>query len=178
MKIFIRSIFVALLMTTYSFSEPASVISAKAKAAFEAFAYEVKGGREFLSKAAGYLIFPEVIKGGFVFGGEYGKGVLRINNRDRAYYRFISGSVGFQAGLQKRSVIIAFISKRSLENFLKSDGWEAGIDGSIAVVNWGLGKDISSMNFEKPIVAFVFNTKGLMYNLTLEGTKFQRIIPR
>ena len=65
-----------------------------------------------------------------------------------------------------------------MENFLRSDGWEVGVDGSIAVIDQGIGKDINSMSFEKPIVAFVYDTKGLMGNLTLEGTKFQRIIPR
>jgi lipid-binding SYLF domain-containing protein len=178
MKTLIRFFSIILLITVYSSAEPAEVINAKADAAIKVFTKEVKGGREFLSKVAGYLVFPEVIKGGFILGGEYGEGVLRVQNENKAYYRMISGSIGFQAGLQKRSVIIAFISRKSLENFLKSDGWEAGVDGSIAVVNWGAGKDISSMSFEKPIVAFVFDTKGLMYNLTLEGTKFQRIIPR
>jgi lipid-binding SYLF domain-containing protein len=178
MKTLIRFLSIILLVTVYSSAEPAAVINAKADAALKVFTQQVKGGREFLSKVAGYLIFPEVIKGGFILGGEYGEGVLRVHNENKAYYRLISGSIGFQAGLQKRSIIIAFISRKSLENFLKSDGWEAGVDGSIAVVNWGAGKDISSMSFEKPIVAFVFDTKGLMYNLTLEGTKFQRIIPR
>ena len=178
MKILIRFVSITLLATLFASAEPAEVINAKADAAVKIFTHKVKGAEEFLSKVAGYLVFPEVIKGGFVIGGEYGEGVLRVKGKNRDYYRMISASIGFQAGFQKRSYIIAFVSEKMLENFVKSDGWEAGVDGSIAVVDWGIGKDINSMSFEKPIYAFVFDTKGLMYNLTLEGTKFQRIIPK
>ncbi|RUM75004.1 MAG: hypothetical protein DSZ10_00660 [Sulfurovum sp.] len=178
MKTFVRLLSIILLLTVYSSAEPADVIDTKADAAVKVFEHEVSGGKEFLSKVAGYLVFPEVIKGGFVVGGEYGEGALRTQDKTKAYYRMISGSIGLQAGMQKRSYIIAFMSKSSLENFLRSDGWEVGVDGSIAVIDQGIGKDINSMSFEKPIVAFVYDTKGLMGNLTLEGTKFQRIIPR
>lgn len=167
-----------LLLNTYSMAEPASVIEAKANEAIKQFNKEVKGGREFLSKVEGYLVFPSVVKGGFVVGGEYGEGVLRINGKTRHYYSIASGSVGFQMGLQQTSYIIAFVSKSALDNFVKSDGWEAGVDGAVTVVKWGVGKDISSISYEKPIYAFVFGAKGLMYNLTLEGTKFTRIIPK
>ncbi len=174
----IRIIITLLLLTLYSHGESAAVLNTKADAAIKIFEDTVKGGKAFLSKVAGYLVFPDVIKGGFILGGEYGEGVLRIKGKTKAYYRVISGSVGLQMGLQKRTYIIAFASPGILRNFLKSNGWEAGVDGSIAVLDWGGGKDISSISYEKPIYAFVIDTKGLMYNLTLEGTKFQRIKPK
>ena len=164
-----------LLLSSYSMAEPASVIEAKANEALKQFAREVKGSEAFLAKTKGYLVFPSVVKGGFVVGGEYGEGVLRINGETKGYYSIASASVGFQLGLQKTSYIIAFGSQAALDNFIKSDGWEAGVDGSIAVAKWGVGKDISSISFEKPIYAFVFGAKGLMYNLSLEGTKFTKI---
>lgn len=158
-------------------AEPASVIDAKANEAIRQFTQKVRGGQKFLEQSKGYLVFPSVYKGGFVVGAEYGEGVLRINGKSKYYYNIASGSVGFQLGVQKTSYIIVFVSQGVLNNFIKSDGWEAGVDGSIAVADWGVGKDISSISFEKPIIAFVFNSKGLMYNLTLEGTKFTRIVP-
>ncbi|RRS30688.1 MAG: hypothetical protein P794_05795 [Epsilonproteobacteria bacterium (ex Lamellibrachia satsuma)] len=167
-----------LLLGSYSMAEPASVIEAKANEAVKQFTKHVKGGEEFLSKVEGYLVFPSVIKGGFVVGGEYGEGVLRIKGETKHYYRITSGSVGFQMGLQKTSYLIAFVSKSALDNFIKSDGWEGGVDGAVTFVKWGIGKDISSISYEKPIYGFVFGSKGLMYNLTLEGTKFTRIIPQ
>lgn len=164
-----------LLVSCYSMAEPASVIDAKANEAIKQFYKEVKGGEEFLSKVKGYLVFPSVVKGGFVVGGEYGEGVLRINGQTKHYYSIASGSVGFQLGLQQTSYVIAFVSESALNNFVKSDGWEAGVDGAITVAKWGKGKDIGSISFEKPIYAFVFGAKGLMYNLTIEGTKFTKI---
>ena len=164
-----------LLLSSYSMAEPASVIEAKANEALKQFAKEVKGSEEFLSKTKGYLVFPSVVKAGFVVGGEYGEGVLRVNGETKGYYSIASASVGFQLGLQKTSYVIAFGSQAALDNFIKSDGWEAGVDGSITVAEWGKGKDIGSISFEKPIYAFVFGAKGLMYNLSLEGTKFTKI---
>ena len=164
-----------LLVSSYSMAEPASIIEAKANEALKQFAKEVKGGEEFLSKVKGYLVFPAVVKGGFIVGGEYGVGVMRINNQTKGYYSIASGSVGFQLGLQQTSYIIAFVSESALNNFIKSNGWEAGVDGAITVAKWGAGKDISSISFENPIYAFVFGAKGLMYNLTIEGTKFTKI---
>ena len=166
-----------ILFSSYSMAEPAEVINAKADAALIQFKKEVKGGEEFLSRVKGYIIFPSVIKGGFIVGGEYGEGVLRVNGEAQDYYSIASGSVGFQMGVQKTSYIIAFASESALNNFRKSNGWEAGVDGSIAVAEWGVGKDIGSISFEKPIYAFVFGAKGLMYNLNIEGTKFTKIRP-
>ncbi len=169
---------IVLLLNSYSMAEPASVIEAKANEAIKQFHKEVKGGKKFLSEVKGYLVFPSVVKGGFVVGGEYGEGVLRIDGKTKHYYSIASGSVGFQMGLQQTSYIIAFVSQSALDNFIKSDGWEAGVDGAITVAKWGKGKDIGSISFEKPIYAFVFGAKGLMYNLTIEGTKFTKIIPK
>jgi len=166
-----------MILSSYTMAEPAEVINAKANAALVQFNKEVKGGEEFLSRVKGYIVFPSVVKGGFIVGGEYGEGVLRVNGESQKYYNIASGSVGFQMGLQKTSYIIAFASETALNNFMKSDGWEAGVDGSLTVAKWGVGKDIGSISFEKPIYAFVFGAKGLMYNLTLEGTKFTEIKP-
>lgn len=168
---------VLVLLSSFGMAEPASVIDAKANEAIRQFTQKVKGGERFLTQSKGYLVFPGVYKGGFVVGAEYGEGVLRVNGRSKYYYNIASGSVGFQLGVQKTSYIIVFVTQGALNNFIKSNGWEAGVDGSIAVADWGAGKDVSSISFEKPIVAFVFNQKGLMYNLTLEGTKFTRIVP-
>ncbi|OQX73335.1 MAG: hypothetical protein B6D59_06015 [Campylobacteraceae bacterium 4484_4] len=160
------------------FAKPASVIDAEVNMALKQFYHQVKGGRAFLQKAEGYLVFPEVIKAGIGIGGEYGEGALRVGGRTVAYYNTVSASVGLQLGVQKKSVIIAFLTKKALRDFRRSEGWKAGVDGSIAIAKWGAGKDISTIDFQKPIVAFIFNNQGLMYNLTLEGSKFTRIHPR
>jgi lipid-binding SYLF domain-containing protein len=168
---------ISLLMTTQLIAKSASVIEAEANVALAIFKTK-PGATKFLSQVKGYLIFPSVIKGGFIVGGEYGEGVLKVNGQTRGYYSIGSGSLGFQAGIQEASYLIAFVSQRALNNFIKSNGWEVGVDGTITFITWGVGKDISSISYEKPIYGFVFNSKGLMGGVSLEGTKFTRINPR
>jgi len=170
-------LFVMILLSTNLIAKPAGVIEAEANAALAVFKTK-PGAAKFLSQIKGYLVFPSVMKGGFVVGGEYGEGVLKINGQTKAYYSIASGSLGFQAGVQEASYLIAFVSQRALENFIKSNGWEAGVDGTVTIVNWGAAKDISSISYEKPIYGFVFDSKGLMGGISLEGTKFTKINPK
>jgi len=167
---------ISVFFSNYAMAEAAPVIDAKVDVALKKFEQQ-KGAKEFLKKAYGVLVFPSVVKGGFGIGGEYGEGAMRVDGNTTAYYKITSASFGFQLGLQKTSYIFAFANKGVLDNFMKSNGWEAGVDGSVTVAKWGAGKDISSISFEKPIYAFVFGAKGFMYNLTFEGTKFTKFQP-
>jgi len=153
----------------------AEEIDIRSDAALQRFRTKVDGGAEFLRRAAGVLVFPRVIKAGIGIGGEYGEGALRIGGRTAAYYSTAAASIGFQLGAQAKTLVIVFLEEDALSEFRRSKGWKAGIDGSIAVVEWGAGEDINNIDIQDPIVGFVFDNKGLMYNLTLEGSKFTRI---
>jgi lipid-binding SYLF domain-containing protein len=139
------------------------------------FSKEVKGGSKFLSKASGVLVFPSVIKAGIGIGGEYGEGALRVGGKTVDYYSTAAASIGFQLGAQSKSVVVVFMTGKALSDFRGSDGWKAGVDGSVAVIEWGVGEDINTVDIKDPVVGFVFSNKGLMYNLTLEGSKFTRL---
>ncbi len=155
----------------------AQQIDIEVDAALDNFKADILGGKRFLDKAEAVLIFPRVIKAGIGIGGEYGEGALRINNRTVAYYSTKSVSVGFQLGIQSKSKVLIFLTKQALADFRKSDGWKAGIDGSVALLEWGVGEDINTIEIQDPIVGFVFGNRGLMYNLTIEGSKFTKINP-
>jgi len=172
---------VVLLITSLCFSistfaDSKVEIDVKVGAALKQFKREVNGGETFLSKAAGVLVLPEVLKAGFVIGGEYGEGALLIDHKTVGYYSTASASIGFQLGAQSKAVVLVFLDKAALTQFQRSDGWEAGVDGSVALLDWGTGKDINSVNVKDPIIGFVFSNKGLMYNLTIEGSKFTKIV--
>jgi len=175
---FITSLFISIILSSQLFAKSSSELELDVDFAIKQFKLKVNGGEKFLSKVKGYLVIPSVIKGGFVFGAEYGEGALRVNGATTHYYSMTSASIGYQAGVQVYSIVLAFISQASLDNFVKSSGWEAGVDGSIAVSDWGKGKNISSISYEKPIVAFIFGQKGLMAGVSIKGTKFLRIIPQ
>jgi lipid-binding SYLF domain-containing protein len=155
----------------------AKEIDIKVDATLKEFASEVKGGAEFLKSAIGVLIFPSVIKAGIGIGGEYGEGALRISGKTVDYYSTAAASIGFQLGVQEKSIVIVFMQNKALADFRGSSGWKAGVDGSVALIEWGAGKDINTIDIKDPIVGFVFSNKGLMFNLTLEGSKFTKIKP-
>lgn len=127
------------------------------------------------NQAAGMLVFPRIIKAGIGVGGEIGEGVLIVNGQKVDYYRITSLSVGFQFGGQAKSEVVMFMTPDALRHFRENDGWEAGVDGSIAVVEFGVGKEIDTNSIQNPIIGFIFSNKGLMYNLSLEGSKFWKI---
>lgn len=176
LKIFLSSLLVVVLSSSL-YAKSAAEIDKEANATIIQFNKEVKDSADFLNKTAkGILIFPKVIKAGIGVGGEYGEGVLRVNGKSVQYYSTASASIGFQFGAQQKSIIIAFLTDEALNNFRKSDGWKVGVDGSVALIKVGVGKDISSETLNKPVVGFIFGNKGLMYNLTLEGSKFTKIV--
>lgn len=156
-------------------AETAREIDTSVDVALERFNKEVKGAEEFLKAAKGVLIFPRVFKAGFVFGGEYGEGALRIDGKTVDYYSTAAGSWGLQIGAQKKTVILVFMQSRALERFRASSGWQAGVDGSVAVVDVGAGKALDTTNIKDPVVGFVFGQKGLMANLTFEGSKYTKL---
>ena len=150
-------------------------IDADVGATLSHFTYQVGGAEDLLRRAAGVLVFPSIVKAGMGFGGEYGEGALLIGGRTAGYYNTISASVGFQLGIQARSVIILFMTDSALRNFRRKDGWKIGVDGSVTVVTLGVGGSIDSNQIRRPVLAFILDQKGLMYNLTLEGSKISRI---
>jgi lipid-binding SYLF domain-containing protein len=139
------------------------------------FSRRIGGAQELLAKSAAVLVFPSVIKAGMGIGGEYGEGALLVAGRTAGYYNTIAASIGFQLGAQARSVIIVFMTEAALDGFRRIDGWKVGVDGSVALVTVGLGGSIDTSKVASPIVGFIFDGKGLMYNLTLEGSKISRI---
>ena len=150
-------------------------IDADVNAALTRFESQIRGARELASKAAGVLVFPSVVKAGFGFGGEYGEGLLIIRGRPGGYYNLISGSFGFQLGVQTRTVIIMFMTEQALASFESTYGWKVGVDGSVAIVTLGAGGGIDTESLTSPVIGFILDPAGLMYNLTLEGSKISRI---
>jgi lipid-binding SYLF domain-containing protein len=183
MTMLLRALCLILVATTASVAVPerseasAASIDADVRATAEKFATQVRGARELAAKAEGVLVFPSVVKAGFGFGGEDGEGALLVRGRPNTYYNLISASFGFQLGVQSRSVIIMFMTRDALDQFDRTAGWKVGVDGSVVLVTLGADGSIDTNNLTSPVIGFVLDQKGLMYNLTLEGSKITRINP-
>lgn len=166
------------ILPASSEARTAQEINAGADVALARLKQQVRGSDALLQRARGVLIFPGVIKAGAGIGGEYGEGALRIGGRSAAYYSFASASIGFQLGIQKKDIIILFLSDDALRRFRAKgprEGWQAGVDGSVVLVDVGASASIDSAKVNQPIVGFVVGQKGLMYNLTLEGSKITKL---
>jgi len=135
----------------------------------------VPGSRELMSKARGVLVFPSVIQAGFIVGGQYGEGALRVGGSTVGYYSTVSGSVGLTAGGQSKAIIFLFMTQDSLDKFRNSDGWSAGGDASVALVKVGANGIIDTTTATAPVQAFVLTNAGLMGDLSLAGTKVTRL---
>jgi len=133
--------------------------------------------RIFAKNAKAVLIFPSVLKAGFVFGAETGNGVLLEHGRAVGYYNLSGGSWGLQIGGQDFSYALFFMTDSALDYLKKSDGFSAGTGPSIVVVNAGAGAEEDTTTLTHDVYAFPFNEKGLMADLTLQGTKITRIHP-
>ena len=125
----ILAVLLALFFTQSAHAKTAAEIDSEVDAAIEKFKKDVPGGANFLPKTKGYIVFPSVIKAGLIVGGKYAEGALRVNGHTKHYYDMTAASIGFQAGAQEYSMVIAFLSDASLNNFVRSNGWEAGVDG-------------------------------------------------
>jgi lipid-binding SYLF domain-containing protein len=129
-------------------------------------------------KAAGVLVFPEIVKGGFIVAAQYGNGVLFKGDKAVGYYNTTSGSFGFQAGVQSFGYALFFMTQDDLAYLERSQGWELGVGPSITIVDVGIARSLSTTTARKGMYAFFFDQKGLMGGLGLQGTKITRIHPK
>jgi lipid-binding SYLF domain-containing protein len=132
---------------------------------------QANGSRELVAKADGVLVFPRVLAAGFVVGGEYGKGELRIKGAHAGYYSLASLSIGFQAGAQSKAMVILFMTKDALDRFRASKGWNLGAEASVALLKVGANGQVDTTTATQPVQVLVLTNAGLMANLSLEGTK-------
>lgn len=166
---------VSLVLPGASDAKTGQEIDAGVNAALSRFYGQVRGSRQLVQRAKGTLVFAGVIKAGIGVGGEYGEGALRTGGRTRAYYSIAAASIGLQLGAQKKDIVILFLQDAALQKFRASDGWKVGVDGSVVLIDVGAGASVDTMKINEPVVGFVVGQKGLMYNLTLEGSKITRL---
>jgi lipid-binding SYLF domain-containing protein len=165
------------LASAVSFAKTAAEIDASVNAAMHLFKKDIKGADEYLKAAKGVLVMPGVTKVAFIIGGKYGQGALRIGGKTAGYYSLASGSLGYQIGAQKYDLVILFLTDHALKNFRESEGWEAGVDAEVTLIDIGAQGSIGTLRSQHPVVGFVFDEKGLMAGVSIKGAKFTKINP-
>lgn len=150
-------------------------IDASVNGALDRMYASVKGSRELVNRARGVLVFPSVLQAGFVVGGEYGEGALRVGGATKGYYNTVTASFGLQIGAQSKAVIFLFMTQEALDRFQRTDGWTAGVDASVALVKIGANGAVDLNTATTPVQVIVMTNAGLMANLNVEGTKVTKL---
>jgi len=159
----------------------ATVIDARVNLALGRLWSDVASARDLASRAKAMLVMPDVIKAGFIVGGAYGEGALRLNDpvdgyeKHGGYYSVGAASVGLQIGVQSTSHVLFFMTDAALARFRGSDGWEIGVDAEVTFPDAGLNAGVDSTSFEKPVIAVVFAEDGLLVGASLSGAKYSPI---
>ncbi len=155
----------------------AATIERDSRAALALLKTNSEPARELSDNAAAILVFPKIIKGGLIIGGQYGEGALFKDDALTQYYSTAAASFGLQAGLQTFGYAVYFMNEESLSYLNNSDGWEIGTAPNVVVVDKGAGASLTTTSAKKDIYVFFFDQKGLMAGLTIEGTKITEINP-
>jgi lipid-binding SYLF domain-containing protein len=169
----------AIAMTTPTVAAAASAaeIDRGAARSLAALYKSTPDAKVLADKAVGILVFPAIVKGGFIIAGQFGDGALRKNGKTVAYYRSLAASYGLQAGAQAFGYALFFMDDASLQYLERSDGWELGTGPSLVVMDEGFGKNFSTTTLHKGVYAFIFDQKGLMGGLGIQGSKITKINP-
>ncbi len=183
MRRYVRSIVLTLIMTLafpsfMAYAASRAEINRDVDAALRKLYDSTPLAKMLAEKAKGILVFPAMLKGGFIVGAQYGDGALREGGKTAAYYRSVAASYGLQAGVQSFGYALIFMNDKALAYLKKSKGWEIGVGPSIVIVDKGLAKTLTTTTAKDDIYAFIFDQKGLMAGLGLQGTKVTRIHPK
>ena len=149
-------------------------LNLEADAAMEMLLGQNAAARDLAEVAHGMLIFPHITKGGFIVGMAGGRGVLRVGGESIAYFETGGLSVGFKAGVQSYGYVLMFMTESALEKFRASSGFKLGVDASFAVIK-GDTVNVDTVRTRSEIVGFIFDTKGLMLDASIEGSQYQEV---
>jgi len=152
-------------------------IDARVDSALAYLRDNVEGTSELMQKASGILVIPLVTEAGFIYGGSYGRGALRIQGATVDYYSTANASFGLQIGAQQYAHALFFMTEEALNDFRRSSGWSAGADIEYAVSSNGGAWTPSTTTAFSPVIGMVFGQAGLIAGASVEGTKYTRILP-
>jgi lipid-binding SYLF domain-containing protein len=160
-----------------SMSPSASEIARSSRAALNLLYSQNSAARALGAKARAVLVFPDIRKGAFIIGAQYGYGSLQRRGTTVAYYRTGAASYGFQAGVKQFGYALFFMTNAALKYLDESGGWAIGTGPSLVVVDQGAARSLTTTSLRADVYAFVFDQKGLMGGVGIEGSKITRITP-
>jgi lipid-binding SYLF domain-containing protein len=135
----------------------------------------VPEARPLGNQARAVLVFPTIVKAGFLFGAQYGEGALRSRGKTAGYYNTVAASYGLQAGVQAFGYALFLMTDSAVRYLDTSSGWELGTGPSIVILDVGAARALTTTTLQSDVYAVFFDQKGLMAGVGLQGSKISRI---
>lgn len=167
--------FMAGLSSNAQAADSAEGLKADSRQALELLTSTNPIAKDIASKAKGALIFPNIVKAGLIFGGAYGEGVMLEGNTFQGFYNSLTASFGWQAGAQSYGYVVFLMNDKAINYIKETRGWEIGVGPTVALVDAGVAKNLSTTSLQQDAYAFIFDQQGLMASLSIEGTKITPI---
>jgi len=172
----------ALFLTVYFLTPPQISAAATKKeinqdvdSALKNLYQTTPAAQKIANVAKGVLVFPNIVKAGLVVGGQYGEGALRVGGKTTGYYKTVAASYGLQAGAQSFGYVLFFLDDASLRYLNQSEGWEIGVGPSVVIVDEGVARSLTTTTVQSGVYAFIFEQKGLMAGIGIQGSKISKI---
>ena len=165
-------------MNTYLQSNPAIALQACSfRSSYSCTVTKTPTAKTLANKAAGILVFPGIVKAGFIGGADYGKGALKVGGKTASYYNFVAGSFGLQAGVQSYDYVMFFMNKKDMAALNTAKGFEVGVGPTVVALDAGAAKNLTTTTGKADVYSFILDQRGLMGGLNVQGSKITRISP-
>jgi len=150
-------------------------LDAQAKHALDRLTATVPAAKALAKDATAILVFPKIVKAGFVFAAQYGEGVLMRGGKPAGYYSTTGGSYGLQAGAEEYGYALFFMNDKALRALTEAAGFNIGVGPSVVVVDEGMGKTLTTLTAKQDVYAFIFGQQGLMGGIGVQGNKITKL---
>ena len=175
---FVLMLFSAIAMVVIAIparAEDTAALNADALRALDRLTASVPAAKALAKDATAILVFPKIVKAGFVFAAQYGEGVLLRRGKPAGYYSTAGGSYGLQAGAQEYGYALFFMNEKALRALTENAGFEVGVGPSVVVVDEGMGKSLTTVTAKHDVYAFIFGQQGLMAGVGIQGNKITKV---
>lgn len=152
-----------------------AAIDASVDSSLSTLFQQVQGSQDLVNRAAGVLVFPNVMEAGFIVGASRGQGALRVGGKTVSYHATTSGSIGLQAGAQSTAVILLFMTQDALRSFQNSRGWTVGADATVTLLTVGANAQMTTATAQQPVIGYVLSNRGLMAGISIDGARITRL---
>ncbi|MEM9098018.1 MAG: twin-arginine translocation pathway signal protein [Pseudomonadota bacterium] len=164
-----------MIQTTGAQAESGAEIDQKVDAAIEQLYAAEPQAKDLAAKSVAMLIFPEIIKGGLIVGGQYGEGALRVGGETKGYFSIAAASFGLQFGGQTFGYAMFFLNQDAVDHVRETKGFEVGTGPTLVGGDQGWSGSLGTNDLQGDIAVVFFGQEGLMAGGGIQGSKITRI---